>query len=113
MGRLWSSGAEENSTTIEGQTAVGSVSVDATTHRTGGSYSFKTSAAGSAAYYRYQYSVGNQNQQMYYRGYFYISSLPSAEDKVFWIDRTQTDGVMGLRLETSGVLRLYNEALAT
>lgn len=112
MARLWQSGAELNSTTKEGTIASGSVSIDSTTKRTG-SYSYKTNAAATIANFRYQWSVSNISQSMFYRIYFYISVLPNNEDVIFWCDRTQTDGVIGIYLETNGVLRLYNEAPVT
>lgn len=111
MARLWHSGAESNSTTLEGTTIVGSPTIDSTVKRNG-SYSFKTAAAGSAQYFKYQFKTGNTTARFFYRIYFRIASLPSAEDKVFWCDNTQTNGVIGMRLETNGVLRLYNECPA-
>lgn len=114
MARIFSSGFENNDVNnLEWSGPIsGAPSISSTTVRSG-SYALEITSltSGQAKGLRLQYLASETTSDMYFRFYFRVDTLPSAENRiVIWNDATgsATPGVY-VTLDNSGVLRLYDE----
>lgn len=104
MARLWSSGGELNSTTLEGNGASGSNApvMESATIRSG-TYSFKTTTATFSSIINYNFGA---RAIVYARAYIYLSSLPTVDLTMLnFISGAQDNGY--LLLKTDGTIQLW------
>ncbi len=115
-GRIWSSGFEVNSITAGMEWdfvgSSGTPSVQGTTVRTG-SYALQISSlsSGTRKALGHLYESAQSNVR-YYRVYFRVDTLPSAENRIISVNSSSTLGT-GMRayitVDNTGALRLYDE----
>ena len=114
MARLWSSGFELNSTTanVEWTAAHSTPSIQTTTVRSG-TYTLQITSLGSgtAIGLRYQFASAAGNGPYYFRTYFRVATLPSAENRIILLNDSAdlTTPIVYITIDNSGVLRLYDE----
>lgn len=111
MARLWSSGAELNSATagVEVSNASG-LAVGSTIVRSG-TYSFTHS--GNNKIFDQQFAASNQSAQFYFRAYIYITTYPGSLDDIIRINDVSNNQKIGIRINTTGTLELWNLEDAT
>lgn len=110
MARLWSSGAELNTTAanVEVTSSSGSPTIDSSTFRSG-AYSFKThGSAGGGVVYTYNFLSGDTQGVWYARAYINLIAMPPAIRTIFTFCDAATTDQAGIRLNTDGTLELWN-----
>lgn len=112
MARVFSSGFELNSLTaaMEWDAAVGGT-ISSTTKRSGG-FAGRVSSLASATNQRFrvQYLAASNNGPFYFRFYFRVATLPSAENRIFAASSSTTTGTsvaVYMTVDNTGALRLY------
>lgn len=107
--RLWSSGAELNSTTanMEVTSTSGTVSINSTTKRSG-DYAFRANPTSSTGLFTKVFAASNQSNKFWFRTYIRIASTPTADTYVVRIGNSG-GGKISVRMTTSGTLLLRNE----
>jgi len=108
MARLWSSGAELNSTAanVEFTSNAGTVSIVTSPVRSG-TYAVRSNPTASFGNVKYAYRAAATQESVFIRFYLRIGTLPSASTN--WIfDTTGVGTKMILRMTSGGALQLYN-----
>lgn len=108
MARLWHTGFEWQSTTaaMEWQTTTGTVSISTSTVRSGAaSLRCNPSAATGFIYQRYR---ADATSIVYYRFYFYVATMPSANCQIFAHSDDLAAIGPGIRLANDGTLTAVN-----
>lgn len=115
MARLFSSGFELNSLTaaMEWDAAVG-VTISSTTVRSG-VYSGRVSSlvSGTNQRFRNQFKASQNSGPFYIRFYLNVATLPSAENRIFALSNSTTNGTgvaAYITLDNTGALRLYDSS---
>lgn len=110
MARLWSSGAELNSTTANMEVTATSgttVAIETTPIRSG-TYSFSTTASTSAPFFTYQPTASTTDTSTWFiRVYLYITSLPAADRYVLSVVNSSVALGGGLKITTTGAIQLF------
>lgn len=111
-GRVFSSGFELNSgsTTKEWDSTAGTVSIDSTTKRSG-TYALRASslASGTEESVTYAFASANKLGPYYLRTYLYLSTLPSADNRIIELQDASSTAREYIVLTSSGTLKLYDE----
>lgn len=112
MARLWSTGFELNSATLENITIQGSPTIQNSTVRSGGFASQMTSlSSGTTMAHAMSFLASAGNGPYWFRTYFRYAILPSADNAIVRLGNTATGGtVIGVRLTSTGGLKLFNGA---
>lgn len=107
--RLWSSGAELNTTTadIEVTSTSGTVSINSSTKRSG-DYAFRANPTSSTGIFTKIFANSNQSNKFWFRTYVRIADDPSADTYIVRIGNSG-GGKISVRLTTSSTLQLRNE----
>lgn len=112
MARVFSSGFELNSLTaaMEWDAAVGATISSATVRS--GTYSGRVSslASGTNQRFRIQYRAAANDGPFYFRFYFRVATLPSAENRIFAASGSTTAGTSVaayMTIDNGGLLRFY------
>ncbi len=107
--RLWSSGAELNTTTanVEITSTSGTVSINSSTKRSG-DYSFRANPTSSTGIFTKIFANSNQSNKFWFRTYVRIADDPSADTYIVRIGNSG-GGKISVRLTTTSTLQLRNE----
>ncbi len=107
--RLWSSGAELNSTTTDMEVSgtSGTFSISSGTVRSG-TYSYRTNPTSSTGTFFKTWANSAQNNKFWFRTYLRIATTPNQTTGVFQIGTGSTVRI-GVRLTTGPKLQLFNE----
>lgn len=107
--RLWSSGAELNSTTanMEITGTSGIVSISSSTKRSG-DYAYRANPTSSTGTFYKTWANSTQTNKFWFRTYLRIATAPSADTYVTQIGNGAS-GKISVRLTTSSTLQLRNE----
>lgn len=106
--RLWSSGFELNSLTVELSSGSGTRSISSAQARTG-TYAFRSSPASAAGYQAAVFlGTGLADQNVYARFYLYIASMPLAGTPIFEVTNSSGFTICGFLLKTDGTVQLYS-----
>lgn len=109
MARLWSSGAELNSTTINMEFGSGSNSIVVTPVRSG-SYSIQAKRTTSGnCYIPYYFANPNATASFFFRAYVNIITLPNVACRLISVQNVTPQSKVSIRLNTNGTLQAYNE----
>lgn len=109
MARIWTAGGEMSVATHEFTTVTGNFFAD-TGHIRTGSYAFNSNNSGSG-----RITLFNTAQSIvgYFRTYFYIATLPSAESGMMRVNDAASGVCCDVTVTTSGQLKLYRGASAS
>ena len=107
--RLWSSGAELNSTTaeVEASGTSGTVSISSSTKRSG-DYAYRANPASSTGTFYKTWANSAQSNKFWFRTYLRIADDPSADTYVLQAGNGGS-GKISVRLTTTSTLQLRNE----
>jgi hypothetical protein len=107
--RLWSSGAELNSTddNVEITSKSGTNSISSSTKRSG-DYAYRTNPTSSTGLFYKTWANSTQSNKFWFRTYLRIADDPSANTYVMQVG-SGANGKISLRLTTSSTLQLRNE----
>lgn len=107
--RLWSSGAELNTTTanVEITGTSGTVSINGTTKRSG-DYAFRANPTSSTGTFHKTWANAAQSNKFWFRTYLRIADDPSANTYIMQIG-SGASGKISVQLTTTSTLQLRNE----
>lgn len=111
MARLFTSGFELNSATagVEWDFVASSTTVSTAVVRSG-TYAGNCNLAGAVRYFQKQFTATSGSGPYYFRTYFYVATLPSAETDLLWLQQSSGSFLhcASIYINTDGTLRLYN-----
>jgi hypothetical protein len=109
MARLWQSGWELNSTTVdmEFSSISGTASISSTTVRTGG-FAGRTNPAAATGFFRQHVFTTDQATTAYQRCYLRIAALPSGNTTIMRFTDVANDPLAQVRLTSAGTLILLD-----
>ncbi len=107
--RLWSSGAELNTTSAnyEVTSTSGTVSINGTTKRSG-DFAYRANPTSSTGIFTKLFAGSNQSAKFWFRSYIRIADDPSADTYIMRVGNSG-GGKISLRLTTTSTLQLRNE----
>lgn len=111
MARLWSYGAELNTTTegveVDSLTGTGSI---VTSPVRSGTYAFRSNPSAGTGYLLYTYGAAAFTGKTYLRFYLYIASYTDALDQICALRDSAGVALGSIRLNSTGTLELWDDA---
>lgn len=106
MARLWTDGAELQSTGTLDHSDSGTAPAISTTTKHSGAASYRINASGSSIWFGQQYKASDSSTQAWFRAYVYFATLPAAEAEIMSLWTTGGSRQLNITVDNAGAMRM-------
>lgn len=106
MARLWTDGAELQSTGTLDHSDSGTAPAINTSIKHSGAASYRINASGASIWFGQQYKSADSNTQGWFRAYVYFATLPAAEAEIMSLWTTSATRQVNITVDNTGVVRM-------